>query len=187
MIKKFALAFAALAMFAASANAGITGSHALTGGVTQTAGLNSLASVSATVFTGLGATGDFAPSIGAFQSIGGGTLTFAFGSPFTFGSATFGTFTGNVVVDDTSSANARTVYLIGNFAVGTYYNAFGNSTATVLFNFTQSGGPGNAISIGGTISTPAFSPPGVPEPATVASALVALGFIGVARLRRKTA
>jgi hypothetical protein len=67
-------------------------------------------------------------------------------------------------------------------ATGTFVDALGvydTSDASLLFNFTQTGGPGNAISGSGTIHTPA-SFQLAPEPGTMimlGGALVGLGLI----------
>jgi hypothetical protein len=70
-------------------------------------------------------------------------------------------------------------------AVGTFHDTLGvynDGTASMIFSFTQTGGPGNAISGSGTIQTPqAFNL--VPEPETtilLGGALLAIGL-----LRRK--
>src|ERR1017187_5049359 len=73
---------------------------------------------------------------------------------------------------DRSSSNALVLYLQGTFqdAGGTY----NNGSASVILDFTQTGGPNNAISGSGTFQTPSGF---VPEPATMAmlgSALIAL-------------
>ena len=76
-----------------------------------------------------------------------------------------------------------TIYATGIFvdALGTY----GTASASLIFNFTQSGGPGHAISGSGTISTPAAFDLGAPEPGTMG--LLGGALVGLGLLRRKKA
>ncbi len=68
------------------------------------------------------------------------------------------------------------------FATGTFHDSLGvydDADASLIFNFTQSGGPGHSISGSGTINTPA-SFQLAPEPGTMVlfgGALVGLGLI----------
>ena len=83
---------------------------------------------------------------------------------------------------DRSSSNALVLYLTGTFhdAGGTY----NDGSASVILDFTQTGGPNNAISGSGTFQTPSGF---VPEPATMAmlgSALIGLGILGRKRFTR---
>jgi PEP-CTERM motif len=70
-------------------------------------------------------------------------------------------------------------------AVGTFHDTLGvynDGTASLILNFTQSGGPGNAISGSGTIQTPqAFDL--APEPDTML--LLGGALLGIGLLRRK--
>ncbi len=191
MIKKFALAVATVALLASTASAGqINGSQAFGGGVSGTASLNGLTSVNLLGFA-IGAfdarTGDYTTSPNIVIAAPT-TLSFAMGSALTgFSTAQFGTFTGTVAYDDNSATNSRTVYLQGSFTGGTFTTNNDLTSATIILSFTQANGAGNAISVSGTLVTPAVAIPNVPEPATVASALVGLALFGAARLRRKAA
>jgi PEP-CTERM motif len=89
------------------------------------------------------------------------------------------------LVSTWSSGNVDTITL---YATGTFSDALGTYAthdADLILNLTQTGGPGHAISMAGTIDTPAtFSI--VPEPGTMlvmGSAMIGLGLI---RRRRAT-
>jgi hypothetical protein len=99
---------------------------------------------------------------------------------FILGSATFGEFTG---ISDTKTASSTTsvsYVLTGTFAPGSEFGGGPSELATLTVSFTQTGGPGTAISDSATLST-------VPEPASIALlglGLAGLGGISVLRRRR---
>jgi hypothetical protein len=79
-----------------------------------------------------------------------------------------------------TSSNDLTISAVGMFhdTLGVY----NDGTASMIFSFTQTGGPGNSISGSGTIQTPqAFTL--VPEPET--TLLLGGALLGIGLLRRK--
>lgn len=78
----------------------------------------------------------------------------------------------------------QTWYVDGTFTVGGDYTNSGTPlTASETISLTQTGGPGNAVSMSGTFNSPAAPPPSAPEPATLA--IVGAGLAGFAGLRRR--
>jgi len=79
-----------------------------------------------------------------------------------------------------TSANDLTITAVGAFHDN--LGVYNDGTASLILSFTQSGGPGNAISGSGTIQTPeAFQL--VPEPETMM--LLGGALLGIGLLRRK--
>lgn len=81
-----------------------------------------------------------------------------------------------------SSAGANTVAIFANGTFADSLGIYNTNAATLIMNLTQADGPGNTISLAGTIATQA-----APEPATMAmlgSALLCLGLIGRKRFTR---
>jgi len=123
-------------------------------------------------------TGDY---VGIPSSTFTATLNTASLSSFTYGNAAFGTFTAMMGVEEAAGTNARTFAFVGTFVPGTDFPAgLTQDTASIVIQFSQAGGPGNSISLGGTQHTPA-----VPEPASLALAGIGLSFVSLFRGLRK--
>jgi PEP-CTERM motif len=111
----------------------------------------------------------------------------AFANYLVWGDGTGGTnntrYTFSVTGGSTASSTLANDLEIS--AVGTFHDNLGvynDGTASLILSFTQSGGPGNAISGSGTIQTPqAFAL--VPEPETML--LMGGALLGIGLLRRK--
>jgi hypothetical protein len=130
--------------------------------------------------------GDFTSiTLGTSAGTGPFTLSLPAGT-FSFGNATFGTFTSSALVSDTPSTttagNFRNIALSGTFAGGTLFPGKNDPTSAVLLiSLTQAGGTGRPASASFTLVTQA-----VPEPASVVMMGLGLaGALGVGRLRRK--
>ncbi|MGQ0636277.1 MAG: PEP-CTERM sorting domain-containing protein [Planctomycetaceae bacterium] len=151
--------------------------------ITGTQGLAVLSSISsaptsslatATSFSGIeltttaGQTGDFDPfpSVHTFGAVTLDTATVSPGTPFTFGDALFGTFTGTSILDGGYNAltRSRSFVLTGTLSPGSSFSGLITNSASLSLSFTQAGGPGTAYSLSGTLITPAI---GVPEPTTI--------------------
>ncbi len=112
-----------------------------------------------------------------------GSGTFTVPSTFTFGNATFGTFTATGLNFDTSGVNFRNIELVGTFQGGTLFGPGmdGISNAKLDISLNQVGGPNTAIGATFTLVTTA-----IPEPASVVMmGLGLVGTLGLARVRRK--
>ena len=122
----------------------------------------------------------------ASETLPAATLNVASLGSFTYGDAAFGKFTATSGVELSSPSNTRTFYIQGNFTPGTGFSGMAVNTASILIQFTQVGGPGNAISFSATQNTPAASPP-VPEPASLALAGIGICFVSLFRELRNAA
>jgi len=138
-----------------------------------------------------GATGDFTDAGVVFPSaLNASTqLNFGAGPPptgFDFSFTNFGSFTATsaTLVSSTSGTNAGVQWnVVGSFTVGTFWdNAGAVLTANETWTCNQTGGPGNAISCGGTFHAPAI-PVRAPEPLTLS--LFGAGLAGAAVIRRR--
>ena len=113
-----------------------------------------------------GQTGDY---IGfASDTLPAATLSVGSLGSFTYGDSTFGMFTATSGVELSSPANTRTFFIQGNFVPGSGFPGLTTNTASILIQFTQVGGPGNAISFSATQTHPcqhaSCSRTGVPRP-----------------------
>ncbi|MFO0887878.1 MAG: hypothetical protein U0790_01900 [Isosphaeraceae bacterium] len=124
-------------------------------------------------------TGDF---VGYPQpdSLGLVTITRASLDSFTFGNATFGTFTTNPgqAIEIASPDGTATFKFGGLFTPGSAFTGLDPAAAEVLVNLTQVGGHFTAISFSGTLSI-------VPEPSSAVLAGIGLASLGMLRPLRK--
>lgn len=196
LLRLFASA-SVLAISVVSANAGmITGSIPLTGfGATQTAAnLGILANVISTTNITLAGfpSGDYSVVVtnyGTPTTLNVTNVNLGGGGGFTFGNAVNGTYVATSGVITTISATNLDIFLLGTYTAGTAFSAAGCNVCAVTgtlahLSINQSG---TAISEAITLTSPASSLPGVPEPATMGllgSALVVLGVIGRKRVAR---
>ena len=108
-------------------------------------------------------------------------LTFANPDTFTITNATYGAFTGSTFTVVTSTANNYDVELFGTYTPGPGLQPFSPTNGELRLSFTQTGA---SVSGSGTLSTPAFDTPPVPEPGSVAL-LVGMGVTGAGFLTRR--
>jgi hypothetical protein len=163
--------------------AAVNGSEALAAVVSGTSDLNAAASMNLTSFIDTGNTGDFSAVSGVVFA-DAVTVNFTLGSSLTITNSAWGTFTGVLVIDDNSAANARTDSFVGTFTPGTDFPAGTTvNSASLVMSFTQSGGAGNSISDSLSLHSPSVVT--VPEPASLAMFGTAFGFFAlVAGARR---
>lgn len=197
LLRRLLASASLLAVSVVSANAGlITGSIGLNGfGPTQTAtDLSFLANVISTtnVIVAGSSTGDYSVVVtnyGSPTSLNVTNVNSGGGGGFTFGNAVNGTYVATSGVILTRTSTNLDIFLLGTYTPGTAFSAAGCSVCAVTntlahVSINQSG---TALSEAITLTSPASSLPGVPEPATMAllgSALVVLGVIGRKRLAR---
>ncbi len=174
-----------------SAQAGpIVGSEALAGGGTALGGTNDVTTATSVSWSGFGdtdhRTGDFM-AVPAFTIIpGSSTLELHTGTPttaWTISSSGWGTFTETSISEIDYGTNALTAYLQGTFTPGILFDSsITGNTATMIISLNQAGGPGQAVSTGATLTTPAIP---VPEPSAVAILLSGIACVGLPRLMRR--
>ena len=193
-MKHFLLAGAAALSLATAAQAApinATGSVSMIGisSSTATIGIN-------TTFTNVinsilgGATGDLVPVIGSFGTTDPVTATTGSAVSFAFA---FGTFSGTVSAGGVSASGPVTNRVVDVFALGTFtplgvLAGFDAGPMSATFSFTQTGGPGSAVSGSFSIASPPAPPPpppGVPAPAALA--LFGMGLAGLGLLARRKA
>lgn len=147
----------------------------------------------ADVFSGLSFTttasqgGSFGPGV-VGQTFGAVSLDLSSIGSFSFGNALFGMFQATSFTDTGFDAidKSRGFLIVGTFTPGTGLPAGLTANSALLsISFTQVGGPTSAISLSGTLTTPA--PSQTPEPSTIVMLGTIAGPIafGVWR-RRKT-
>ena len=125
-------------------------------------------------------TGDFA----GFGPDFFGPVTFnqAVATSFSFGDASFGTFTSTSITRIPEPLGIAAFYILGNYAPGTYTaGSAPGGPASFTLTFNQTPPVYGGISDSGTFAIPPAAPPSSsPEPATLAligSALVGLGVV----------
>jgi hypothetical protein len=116
-----------------------------------------------------------------------GTLTIAnltqFNYDFKTSTTDYGTFqagAGSFIV--TRTASFLDVYLLGTFTPAGGLPGFSQGAASLRLSFTYANVGGNiSVSGSGTLSSPPQTPPGIPEPASLA--LVGIGLVSVTAFR----
>jgi hypothetical protein len=110
--------------------------------------------------------------------------------PFTLTGPGWGTGTFSILATDSIAVvNTRIIALIGTLADPGFAPAFGGldpNSASIIFTFSQAGGPGGAVAGGATLATPSALEV-VPEPTTLVLVVTGIaGILGVAYRRRRT-
>jgi hypothetical protein len=185
------LAFVALTIVARPSSAGIF--VGTTGFDTLAPSINTSSLTTATVFD-LGILVDNGVSTGTLSSIptlasfGPASFTLGSATALTFGNPAYGTFAETDAPALLSSSIAggnvvgETFYILGTFTPSAALGGGGPQTASFTVNFNQSGGPTSAIAASATLSVP---PQSIPEPNSLAMAIVGFGtLVGVASRRR---
>ena len=164
-----------------------SGSFAFSGSTSTTSNVNTTS-----IFALAGGTISPGSTAGDFASIVmPGTLSlvdpidFTIFSDFDFTDAGLGSFLASSVSKISNTVGAPAWNIIGTFTVGTDFTNVGDVlSANEIWSLTQSGGPGNVISLSGTFHSPAI-PTNLPEPATLLMFVAGLGAAGAAGRRKR--
>jgi hypothetical protein len=118
-------------------------------------------------------------------TLGATAANFAVPSSLSFNDAGLGAFTGTMATSVPSAPNTATWDVLGSFTAGSDWSNAGDSfTANEIWDLTQTGGPGHAISIAATFNAPSV-PIGTPEPMTLALFGSGLAALAVVRRRKR--
>jgi hypothetical protein len=118
-------------------------------------------------------------------TLGSTAANFAVPASLNFTDAGLGAFTATSANSVPSAPNTATWDVLGSFTAGTdWTNAGDTFTANEIWDLTQTGGPGNAISIAATFHAPAVAL-GTPEPMTLALFGSGLAALAVVRRRKR--
>jgi PEP-CTERM motif len=140
---------------------------------------------STTVSTG-SPTGSFTMVTLPSLMLGTGAANFGAPASLNFSDAGLGKFAATAAVSIASPANTATWDVVGTFTPGTdWANNGAVLTANEIWSLTQTGGPGNAISISATFHSPSVAI--IPEPMTLALLGSGLAGLAVARRRKRKA
>jgi PEP-CTERM motif len=119
-------------------------------------------------------------SLPASLTLGPNPANFAMPASLDFTDAGLGAFAAATATSVASPPNVATWDVVGTFTLGADWANSGTSmTANEIWSLTQSGGPGNAISISATFQ----AADAIPEPVTLA--LFGSGLVGLAVARRR--
>ncbi len=125
-------------------------------------------------------TGDFLTYVAPGQAVGTGTIVVGMPTSFMLSApATLGSFSSNSIAE-TIGVNSVTFNIGGTFTPGAdFLGLFTPGPAVVTISFTQTGGPGTAISDSSSLSSSLSS---IPEPTSMA--LLGIGISGLIAFRR---
>ena len=134
------------------------------------------------VIAGSGA-GDFAVNPPPVSLMAPASLDFVAPAGFNWSNPAIGTFTAAASAPLASAVGVSSWNVTGSFVPGAAWdNAGAVLTANMIWSATQTGGPGEAISLSGTFHAPAVGIP-VPEPASLL--MLGAGFFGLGLVLRR--